>query len=102
MESAEEGTLSLPDCARKAAIVFASEVAHCHWISSSTRRQQSASRPPSHVVASGGTDLSEERSGIHFRATATAASLRAGDAAICVTSAAAAERSLSAAPVITL
>src|SRR5947208_3549411 len=57
----------------------------------------SPSRLPSQAIASGFTASPADNSGNHLRATATAASARAGDGSNVVTSAAAAATSFSAA-----
>src|SRR5437867_11793451 len=61
----------------------------------------SPSRLPSQAIASGFTASPADNSGNHLRATATAASARAGDGSNVVTSAAAAATAFSAAPLTT-
>src|SRR5687768_8100543 len=87
--------------ARKSAMLLTSEPAQLHEISLVTRRIESGSSCFSQARASGLTGFPDNESGNSLRAIASAASARAGDGSIYVTSAAAAIASLSATPLTT-
>src|SRR5258706_6430444 len=70
-------------------MLLASDVAQPQWTCSRTRLTESGSRPESQANASGAAVLPEASVGNHFCATAAAASARAGDGSIPVTSGAA-------------
>src|SRR5262245_48167154 len=86
---------------RNAAMLFGSVPDQLHEISPVTRRIEFGSSCANQAIAAGVAGLPEMESGNILRAMATAASARADEGSIEVTSAAAAMRSLAAVPFTT-